>query len=535
MPPTDASDGRSAERPEERVSIRSGRFAVLQRVTLEMISSLHLGTVLSSITDGLSEELGAKLARIWLLGEGDLCSECHKAADCSNRRQCLHLKSTSGLSRELDGRYRRVPIGAFKIGRIAETRQPTFSRDVLSDPRIQDQQWARDNDLRSFAGYPLVFRDELLGVLGIFTQRELSDRDFDELAIFANEAAIAIKNAQLFSENASLTERLAAENTYLQEEIRSERGFGEIVGRSEALSGALKQLWQVAPTDATVLLHGETGTGKELMARALHRRSNRHSRPLIKVNCAAISAGLVESELFGHEKGAFTGALQRRVGRFELADGGTILLDEVGELPLETQVKLLRVLQEGEIDRVGSSDTIRVDVRVVAASNRDLGRSVAEGTFRPDLFYRLNVFPIRVPPLRERLEDLPLLVEHFLDSFSRKLGKPLRAVTPESMQWMKRYEWPGNVRELANLLERAAILARGDTVVLANDRGGSSQQPAAGSVQRLEEVDRRHILHVLESSGWRVEGPRGAARLLGLRPSTLRSRMRKLGISRPSS
>ncbi len=353
--------------------------------------------------------------------------------------------------------------------------------------------------------------------------------------------------------------RLKAQNSYLQEEIRSEHNFGEIVGNSPALLGVLQQVDQVAPADSTALIIGETGTGKELIARAIHDRSGRKNRPLVKVNCGAISAGLVESELFGHVKGAFTGALANRDGRFKVADGGTIFLDEVGELPLETQVKLLRVLQEQEFEPIGSSKTIKVDVRIIAATNRDLSAAVAEGKFRRDLYYRLNVFPIAVPSLRERAADIPLLVSFFLQKFAKKFGKPVKKVSEDTMRRLAGYAWPGNIRELQNVIERAILLSPGDTLMLAPDFG-----PVAGEVTRLtskpaaqlvaaednqslltstatkegdgaslENVERRHIEAVLAQTNWMIEGERGAAKILNLNPSTLRSRMKNLGIRRP--
>ncbi len=348
------------------------------------------------------------------------------------------------------------------------------------------------------------------------------------------------------------------ENVYLQEEIRREHPFEELVGSSPTLGAALHKVDQVAPGNTSVLILGETGTGKELIARAIHNRSARRDRPLVKVNCSAISAGLVESELFGHVKGAFTGALERRVGRFELADGGTIFLDEIGELPLETQVKLLRVLQEQEFEPVGSSRTIRVDVRVIAATNRDLQEAVRTGRFRPDLFYRLNVFPVEIPPLRERRADIPQLVMFFLSRFSRKLGKQISAVAPETMQHLSAYEWPGNVRELQNVIERAVVLCEGPVLEIDPDlvplsaatsrasepvtpSGGVDAPPAnevagvraaaSDGIAPLEEMERRHIVAALEATAGVIHGPKGAARILKVHPNTLRSRMEKLGIA----
>jgi PAS domain S-box-containing protein len=345
--------------------------------------------------------------------------------------------------------------------------------------------------------------------------------------------------------------RLEAQNIYLQEEIRSQHNFAEIVGNSRSLLAVLQQVDEVAPTEATVLIKGETGTGKELIARAIHDRSPRHGRPLVKVNCGAISVGLVESELFGHVKGAFTGALANRDGRFALADGGTIFLDEVGELPPDTQVKLLRVLQEQEFEPIGSSKTIKVDVRVIAATNRDLSLMVREGKFRSDLFYRLNVFPVTMPPLRERQEDVPLLTMFFLEKFARKLGRPVAHVTEETMSRLCAYSWPGNIRELQNVIERAVVLSKGSVLKVEGSAlfdfprpeatasvaakiptPSPPAAPAASSVSSLEEVERQHIVAVLMQANWRIEGDRGAAKLLNLQPSTLRSRMQKLGIVR---
>ncbi len=331
--------------------------------------------------------------------------------------------------------------------------------------------------------------------------------------------------------------RLQQQNLYLQEEIKSDHNFEEIVGRSRALSGVLDNVRRVAPTDSTVLITGETGTDKELIARAIHSASKRRDRPLIKVNCAALPAGLVESELFGHEKGAFTGAIARRIGRFELAHGGTMFLDEVGEMPAEAQAKLLRVLQEREFERVGGSTPIKVDVRVLAATNRDLLRAVREKTFREDLYYRLSVFPLHLPPLRERIEDIPLLVHFLIGKFATRIGKHIDGVDAETMERLLAYPWPGNVRELENILERAVILASTSVLHIDADVLPPAEQPNTPPSARsatLEETERSHILTVLEQTGWVIDGPNGAARVLGLHPNTLRSRMKKLAISRPA-
>lgn len=509
------------------------RRPILERISLQMVSSLDLPSVLTTITQGLVEELDAAFARIWLLGPGDLCADCHKAADCTNRDRCLHLEASAGLYANLDGEYRRIPLGALKIGKIAQGFGSMHTNEVLDDDRLPNKQWMKDNGLRSFAGYPLKFQSELLGVIAMFGRRPLSAEEIDRLSVFANQAAIAIKNAQLFTEVARLKNRLEAENLYLREEVKSQHDFEEIIGESQGLMTVLRQVERVAPTDSTVLIRGDTGTGKELIARAIHHLSPRRARSLVKVNCGAIPANLVESELFGHEKGAFTGALQRRIGRFELADGGTIFLDEVGELPLDAQVKLLRVLQEREVERVGSGYSTKIDVRVIAATNRDLHAAVKAGSFRPDLLYRLNVFPIDMPPLSARASDIPLLVNRCIAKFSRKLGKKIDGVSHATMDRLMTYSWPGNIRELENVIERAVILAKGPLLQIGDvmlQGNSASPRPVADS---LEEVERAHIRRILQEMHWVIEGKQGAAARLGLHPNTLRSRMQKLGIKKP--
>ena len=414
--------------------------------------------------------------------------------------------------------------------------------------------------MQSVCAIPLQSGERSLGVLFFMAAREAAFHELrrDLLDQVGSAVAVALDHCLAYEEVRDLRDRLVRENVYLQEEIRREHPFEELVGSSPTLGAALHKVDQVAPGNTSVLILGETGTGKELIARAIHNRSARRDRPLVKVNCSAISAGLVESELFGHVKGAFTGALERRVGRFELADGGTIFLDEIGELPLETQVKLLRVLQEQEFEPVGSSRTLRVDVRVIAATNRDLQEAVRTGRFRPDLFYRLNVFPIAIPPLRERRADIPQLVMFFLSRFSRSLGKQISAVAPETMQHLCAYEWPGNVRELQNVIERAVVLCEGPVLEIDPDlvplsaatsrasepvaRSGSAEaappnEPAGvraaapDDIAPLEEMERRHIVAALDSAAGVIHGPKGAARILKLHPNTLRSRMEKLGIT----
>lgn len=329
-------------------------------------------------------------------------------------------------------------------------------------------------------------------------------------------------------------ERLHFENEYLREEAGTELEFEEIVGSSPPIKAVLQSVRQVAGTDSTVLLTGETGTGKELIARAIHKLSGRKNNLLVKVNCAALPSGLIESELFGHEKGAFTGALSRKIGRFELADGGTIFLDEIGDLPLELQSKLLRVLQEGEFDRVGGTVTLKSDVRVIAATNLELETAVQEKRFRPDLYYRINIFPIRVPPLRERKEDISLLARHFVMEHSNKMGKQVEKIPKATMDALIAYAWPGNIRELNNVIERAVILSQGSRLELGDWLPKASVTPSGSKVLNLEDLERQHIAEILEMSGWRVSGSNGAAKILGIKPTTLESKMKRLGISRPA-
>jgi PAS domain S-box-containing protein len=337
-----------------------------------------------------------------------------------------------------------------------------------------------------------------------------------------------------YAEIKLLQDRLQAENIYLQQEAARVYNFGEIIGQSSAISYVFFRVEQVAPMDATVLLLGETGTGKGVIARTIHSHSARKDRPMITVNCTSLPANLIESELFGREKGAFTGAHARQMGRFELADGGTIFLDEIGEMPLELQSKLLRVVQDGEFERLGSPRTIKVDVRIIAASNRNLEEEIKNGRFREDLFYRLNVFPITIPPLRQRTEDIPLLVNHFIAKFNKKMGKKIEAVSKDTLNVLEGYHWPGNVRELESVIERAVITSQG-TVLQVVDRFETFKKTGdlpGQEVKALAELEHDHILQVLQNTGWRIEGKNGAATLLGLNPSTLRARMRKYGILR---
>ena len=437
------------------------------------------------------------------------------------------------------------------VGWVFDHKQLIVRGDLEKEAQYPNERQLFDEGMRSHCITPLMARGRCIGTLNIASKAKFqySDRDAEFLQEAANQVALAVENMRSYEEIADLRAKLEQENVYLQEEIRTEHNFEEIVGNSPALLAVLEKVEQVAPTDSTVLICGETGTGKELIARAIHDRSIRKNRPLVKVNCSAISAGLVESELFGHVKGAFTGALDRRTGRFELADGGTIFLDEVGELPLETQVKLLRVLQEREFEPVGSSRPLRVNVRIIAATNRNLDEAVQTGRFRSDLYYRLNVFPLEVPPLRERPTDIPKLAKFFLSNCSKKLGKNIDGLTQSTIDRMLNYSWPGNIRELQNVVERAAVLSKNRILELQHElapktevanRGAgkvsegphATTTPPASRLPSMKEVERNHIVAALKLSSGVIEGPKGAAKILHLHPNTLRNRMAKLGIKR---
>jgi formate hydrogenlyase transcriptional activator len=425
-------------------------------------------------------------------------------------------------------------VKAFRTG------QPVCVGEVES----RAEPLASAEGLKSLYQLPLITRERVVGVLGLGNSGEnaFAEGDTAFLSQVANQIALAVENALAYGEIADLKDKLAQEVVYLQDEIRTELKFEEIVGNSKVLARVLAQLDTVAPTDSTVLIYGETGTGKELIARAIHNLSSRKSNAFVKLNCAAIPTGLLESELFGHEKGAFTGAIAQRIGRFELANRGTVFLDEIGDIPLELQPKLLRVLQEREFERLGSTRTLRTDARLIAATNRDLAAMVEEQKFRSDLYYRLNVFPVRVPPLRERREDIPLLVRHFVQQLSRRMTRSIETIPAETMSALVRYEWPGNIRELQNVIERAVIVSTGPVLKVplddlrtrapsaeASDGAGSPED--AGKMRSvLEDAERKQILTALKQANWVVAGPKGAADLLGMKRSTLQAHMKRLGI-----
>jgi formate hydrogenlyase transcriptional activator len=421
-------------------------------------------------------------------------------------------------------------------GWVWKRQEPLTVNDVAQElrfPRLMAM--LRENGIQSFCTVPLTTAQRRLGAMGFgsLQRRTYHETEIHFMRQVAKQVAVAVDNALAYEHIAQLRDKLTKEKLYLEEEIQTEYNFEEIVGDSQALKRVLKEVQTVAATDSTVLIFGETGSGKELVARALHNRSERRERTFVKLNCAAIPSGLLESELFGHEKGAFTGAIATKIGRFELADRGTLFLDEVGEIPPDLQVKLLRVLQEQEFERLGSTRTIRVDVRIVAATNRDLGRMVDEHTFRSDLYYRLKVFPVTVPPLRERPEDIPMLVRHFAQKFAQRMKKRIETIPSESMKALQQYAWPGNVRELENFVERAVILSSSSDLFVPISELKRSAPPGNGSAVTLEDAEREHILKVLREARWTIGGQGGAAARLGMKRTTLQSKMQKLGISRP--
>jgi transcriptional regulator with GAF, ATPase, and Fis domain len=518
---------------------------------LELARERSLPNLLEMVTSRLAESPRVALARVWLIRKSNDCTACPMAAECPDRSLCLHLAASGGRSAvdptvtwtRTDGAFRRFPLGVRKVGRIGATGEPIEAPELSTSPPdwVVRPEWARAEGIAGFGGQPLVYRGEVLGVLAVFARGKIGADCMGWLRLIADHAAAAIATARAFEEIEALRRQLERENEYLREELTQAGAFGELIGGGPALGAVARQIDLVAPTDAAVLILGESGTGKELVAREIHRRSRRAARPLIKVNCAAVPRELYESEFFGHARGAFTGALRDRAGRFELADGGTLFLDEIGEIPPEHQAKLLRILQEGELERVGDERTRKVDVRLIAATNRDLKAESDAGRFRRDLYYRLSVFPIELPPLRDRPEDIPPLADHFLALSARKLGRPRPRLTLADMQRLQRHDWPGNVRELQHVIERAMITAVGGrpTVQLPAarpDRPPPHEPPAVPdrilTEPELRKLEADNIRAALRLTDGKIYGPGGAAELLGLKPTTLSSRMKALGLFR---
>jgi formate hydrogenlyase transcriptional activator len=513
-----------AQATQRQLSTERDHLRLLLEVTNAMVSNLDLPGLVDAISSSLERAIPHEFTALALYDKDSGELVVHAAA----------AKSSDG--RSLVGR--RIPVVGSAVGEAFTARRTLlFGEDDLTGRLADTAAPMREAGIRSVCAVPLVVGDRGLGTLtvGNLQPDAFTPESVAMIEEVVRRVAMAVANALAFREIAQLTEKLAEERLYLESEIRAEHPFGEIVAESYPLRGLLQQVETVAPTDAPVLVLGESGTGKELIARAIHDRSGRRERTFVKINCAAIPSGLLESELFGHERGAFTGAGAQKIGRFEVAQGGTLFLDEVGEIPLELQPKLLRVLQEQEFERLGGTRTIKLDIRLVAATNRDLARLVEEQRFRDDLYYRLNVFPLHVPPLRERPEDIPALVRFFVQRLARPMNRHVEVIPSETLEALRRYAWPGNVRELANLIERAMILSKGRTleVPLGELKRRRSRADHEDRASTLEAVERMHILRVLRETNWTLGGPRGAAARLGMKRTTLQSLMRRLGITRP--
>lgn len=536
---------------QQQLSRERDRLGLLLDVTNALVSSLDFDELFASVTDCMRRVIPHDYTSLAL----------HDAESNLLRLQAVELNDSQGLVRpQIAASVESTPAGvAFKSSEPA-----IFAAEGLKQFSSVAAQALLAEGIQSLCCLPLITKNGVLGTLNIGSRKEraFQQEDVELLSQVASQTALALENVLAYQQIATLKDKLSKEKLYLEDEIRSEYHFDEIVGGSAALKKVLQLVEKVAPTDSTVLVRGETGTGKELIARAIHNLSGRRERTFVKLNCAAIPTGLLESELFGHEKGAFTGAIAQRIGRFELAHLGTLFLDEVGDIPLELQPKLLRVLQEMEFERLGSTRTVRVSVRLVAATNRDLSQMVRDGQFRSDLFYRLNIFPVAVPPLRERPEDVPKLIRYFAQKYSLRLNKKITSIASEAMEILSRYSWPGNIRELENFVERAVILSRGSELELplgelrvredsqvsvTDDRRSQDRRlhqrhkvqtgkdAAETGTLTLEDAEREHILQALRASDWQIGGPQGAAARLGMKRTTLNSKMKRLSISRTRS
>lgn len=528
----------------------------LNALLLEMAQQRSIERLFNVIVAGLGGFPEVALARIWTLREGDICSECPLIVECHDHISCLHLVASTGHSicddtadwTRIDGNHKRFPLGPRKVGYIAATGRPVIVERIEEDSRwIAHPEWAQREGIKGFAGQPMVFRGEVLGVVAIFTRAILTPPILGILRAIADHAAAALANATAFEEIERLKKKLEQENSYLREELFEVVSFGGIVGKSALLQKVLNKVELVAPSNANVLIIGESGTGKELIAREIHQRSLRKERAMIKVNCASISRELFASEFFGHAKGSFTGALATREGRFSAADSGTLFLDEIGEIPLELQSKLLRVLQEGEYERVGENLSRKVDTRIIAATNRDLKQEVKAGRFREDLYFRLNVFPVEIPPLRSRKEDIGPLADQFLKIYARKMNRPEIKLTVGHLKQLQSYDWPGNVRELQNIIERGVITAASGVLHFdlphMNTNGGESAtgpsaaesgKPVVFSEIEMINMQRVNTLNALQQCNWKIYGQGGAAELLGIQPTTLTTRIKTMGLKKPT-
>jgi transcriptional regulator with GAF, ATPase, and Fis domain len=504
---------------------------------LEIARERSLENLLEKIVRGAAALPATTRYEIWLIEKGDCC--LHLAAAANNP-----LEGIGDVKTRLADSSVRIPLGEGVIGKTAVTGQQTVLRDLYKEPgEFSRLDWLTRELVRGFAATAISFKGEIMGVITTFARVNLPEEARAWTQIMADHVGAAIANARAFEEIERLKAQLEMENAYLQEEVVEARAFGSLVGQCASLRHIVSQIDLVAPTEASVLILGDTGTGKELVAREIHHRSRRKGKPLIRVNCASIPKDLYESEFFGHARGAFTGAIKDRAGRFEMAEGGTIFLDEIGEIPLDLQSKLLRVLQEKCYERVGEDRTRLADVRIVGATNRDLKQDVAAGCFREDLYYRLNVFPIQVPSLKERADDIPLLARHFMELSVKELRCSKPRLTRAGVAKLQSYDWPGNIRELRNVIERAVIISRGGALdfdlpvrnsppPLAT-REATSSEPEILTEPELQRRERENLLAALHQTNWKIRGADGASELLGVKPTTLVTRMKKWGLQRP--
>jgi transcriptional regulator with GAF, ATPase, and Fis domain len=524
---------------------------------LEIAHEQSVEQLLHKLVRSVMRRANLACFQVWLIDQGDLCPVCPQKPNCPDQTRCLHLVagggnsisgSETGVPHCVDANA-RMPLGVGLVGKVAATGQQLVLNGFDARPtELAGLDWLEQEQICGFSGSPITFKGEVLGVLATFTREAIADGARPWGQIFADHIGAAIANARAFEEIQRLKVQLEQQNTYLQEEVVEAKNFGDLVGQSAALRQIVSQVDLVAPTDASVLILGETGTGKELVAYEIHRRSRRKDKSLVRVNCASIPRELYESEFFGHARGAFTGAIKDRAGRFEAAEGGTLFLDEIGEIPLELQGKLLRALQEKNYERVGEDRTRHADVRIVAATNRDLKKEVAAGRFREDLYYRLHVFPVQIVPLRERKEDIPLLAQHFIKLSVKELGCPKPRLTRAGIVQLQSYDWPGNIREMHNVIERAVILARGGPlhfdlpVSEASQPARSTKADDSSNAKsefftesEMQQRERENLFVILEKAGWKIKGADGAAELLGVKPTTLLSRIKKMGLKRPES
>lgn len=531
----------------------------IKTLLLELAQQQAVEEVLSLVVKSLGSARDSALVRIWLVEPDDSCPTCVDQAVCASRGHCLHLKASYGQSRVDEqiwtqteqSKFYRFPLGYRKVGAIAMTNNPLeVSHIEGSEDWIANPAWMKAEGIVSFAGQPLVCRGETIGVIALFSRATLAQGAMEMLRMVADHIAYAITNARLFEISRSITLRKELENAHLREELYEARQFTGIIGESAAIKEIREQIFIVSKTEATVLIQGASGTGKELVAHEVHKHSQRKNNPFIKINCAAIPHHLFESEFFGHVKGAFTGAINDRMGFFQIADGGTLFLDEIAEIPLELQGKLLRVLQEGEFRRVGEEKNRHTDIRLIAATNKDLKAAIQKQTFRDDLYYRLQVFPLTVPSLKEREEDIPLLVRHFIRIFCKKNGRHIFDVPEEQMNKLRQYDWPGNIRELQNFVERMVITGRPDQALAylalyePPRQEESVQEPRSSfgipkilTEKQMRQLEKDNMMAALERTNWLIYGSRGAAALLGMKPTTLISRLKRFDLYRlrPSS